>query len=597
MSRVSVGCFFSFIISLIMINSVQAIELVDNRDGTITDTETKTMWQKSDDGVERIWEEAVQYCESLELAGFSDWLLPKVNQLETLIDSGYSPTINPLFIVKPSYYWSSSSSRHSAKSAKYINFYYGNSYAYSKDNTYYAICARDSTAAKAIKRLETSFSYIQGDNSTPLLVSFSTEQQGGVKPFFFEWDFGDDNTSSLADPVHVYIQAGTYRVVLTLSDNQGEVVVTQQDITVPKSMQENANSLENPEVLVDAAKRDHKELADNNQTTTQSIFTQQTILPESNLSQTVQTDAHALGVADKAITNQFTTGEISANDTLDKGDVSVELINDKLITVRYQETLEQAQQEIGRTEALAEKVIIDNSEPVVSSFPASVPPATEGRSQLHIFASAALQPIENKSVGHGLLAYSFVNALNGDADWNKDGKVTAHELKGYLSIAIDNLSASQQKPVISLDGDDYSVCADKGSTFVFSVGVELAQTGVASQEFAARNAEAVRQAIEDKCMHTKTSILIGTRTTRAEILNALKTIHSMITAQDNLIFYFSGDSESVRGRLNLHTSDTVADMSSFTGLFYDDIVSYFQDMKIANVTILLETQSPHSIGQ
>ncbi len=96
----------------------------------------------------------------------------------------------------------------------------------------------------------------------------------------------------------------------------------------------------------------------------------------------------------------------------------------------------------------------------------------------------------------------FVNALNGDADWNKDGELTAYELKGYLSIAIDNLSTGKQNPVISLDGDDFKICADSGSTYVFAVGVDLLSNGNTSQEFAARNAEAVRQAVEGEKIET-----------------------------------------------------------------------------------------------
>lgn len=43
---------------------------VDNGDGTVTDESTGLMWQQADDGVERDWEEACQYCEDLKEAGY-----------------------------------------------------------------------------------------------------------------------------------------------------------------------------------------------------------------------------------------------------------------------------------------------------------------------------------------------------------------------------------------------------------------------------------------------------------------------------------------------------------------------------------------------
>lgn len=44
----------------------------DNGDGTITDNNTGTMWQKTDDSVGRNWTDAVIYCENLSLAGNTD---------------------------------------------------------------------------------------------------------------------------------------------------------------------------------------------------------------------------------------------------------------------------------------------------------------------------------------------------------------------------------------------------------------------------------------------------------------------------------------------------------------------------------------------
>jgi hypothetical protein len=50
---------------------------IDNRDGTVTDTKTKLMWQKGDKGEAVTFAEAKAYCSNLKLGGHADWRLPK----------------------------------------------------------------------------------------------------------------------------------------------------------------------------------------------------------------------------------------------------------------------------------------------------------------------------------------------------------------------------------------------------------------------------------------------------------------------------------------------------------------------------------------
>jgi len=58
---------------------------LDNKDGTITDTQRNLMWQKKDDGKKRTWKEAKLYCENLRLGGFSDWRLPNPGERDEAI--------------------------------------------------------------------------------------------------------------------------------------------------------------------------------------------------------------------------------------------------------------------------------------------------------------------------------------------------------------------------------------------------------------------------------------------------------------------------------------------------------------------------------
>jgi Protein of unknown function (DUF1566) len=64
---------------------VAANRFIDNGDGTITDTQRKIMWQKSDNGKQVTFEEAQEYCKSLRLGNHADWRLPKPEEGDTAV--------------------------------------------------------------------------------------------------------------------------------------------------------------------------------------------------------------------------------------------------------------------------------------------------------------------------------------------------------------------------------------------------------------------------------------------------------------------------------------------------------------------------------
>jgi hypothetical protein len=59
---------------------------VDNNDGTVTDIDTGLIWQQGDAGFPMDWQEALAYCENLDFAGYDDWKLPDVKELESVVD-------------------------------------------------------------------------------------------------------------------------------------------------------------------------------------------------------------------------------------------------------------------------------------------------------------------------------------------------------------------------------------------------------------------------------------------------------------------------------------------------------------------------------
>ncbi|MBF4691978.1 DUF1566 domain-containing protein [Fusibacter sp. Q10-2] len=114
---------------------------IDNGDGTITDLATGLMWQMADDGATRDWEEALSYAENLSLAGYEDWRLPNVKELQSIVDYTKSvqttgtPAIDDLFTLTPikdpngksnfGFYWTSTThqdGKNISSSAAYVAF-------------------------------------------------------------------------------------------------------------------------------------------------------------------------------------------------------------------------------------------------------------------------------------------------------------------------------------------------------------------------------------------------------------------------------------------------------------------------------------------
>ncbi|MGM0438303.1 MAG: DUF1566 domain-containing protein [Bacillota bacterium] len=61
---------------------------VDNGDNTITDRTTNLMWQKGEND-KMSWFDAVRTAQEMELAGYDDWRLPSIKELNTILDLNY----------------------------------------------------------------------------------------------------------------------------------------------------------------------------------------------------------------------------------------------------------------------------------------------------------------------------------------------------------------------------------------------------------------------------------------------------------------------------------------------------------------------------
>ncbi len=97
----------------------------------VTDHLTGLMWLKNPDSTVRDWTTAIAYCEALDgndgRGGYTDWRLPNVNELLSLVDYGQSsnpviPSGSPFINVKSYYYWTSTVRAASTDAAWNVHF-------------------------------------------------------------------------------------------------------------------------------------------------------------------------------------------------------------------------------------------------------------------------------------------------------------------------------------------------------------------------------------------------------------------------------------------------------------------------------------------
>ncbi|CAK8720041.1 MAG: Caspase domain-containing protein [Candidatus Electronema aureum] len=130
-------------------------QYIDYGDGTITDTKSGLMWKRCPEGLFGVnceegkietykWDDVFQRFKNIEYAGYSDWRLPTIAELKTLVycsngvkDKDYGrcnegseePTINQQAFpnTEANYFWSGSPHADNSDLAWYVHFAYGSS--------------------------------------------------------------------------------------------------------------------------------------------------------------------------------------------------------------------------------------------------------------------------------------------------------------------------------------------------------------------------------------------------------------------------------------------------------------------------------------
>jgi len=122
-------------------NSYGQNDFVDQGNGVILDNATGLTWMQADSQTGMDWQSALEYCETMDFSGETDWRLPNIKELQSIVDYTRSPditasaAIDPLFqttsIINEAgqtdypYYWSSTTHVETGgegSTANYISF-------------------------------------------------------------------------------------------------------------------------------------------------------------------------------------------------------------------------------------------------------------------------------------------------------------------------------------------------------------------------------------------------------------------------------------------------------------------------------------------
>ena len=129
--------FFSGIVNYspeIILKSVRAVyhEINDIPDNwivnahTIINKRTGLMWQRETFPSALNWKAALAHCESLTLDNYSDWRLPNIKELLSIVKfSENNPSIFPEFDTMTAFYWSSTTHTKNVKNALGVDFDFG----------------------------------------------------------------------------------------------------------------------------------------------------------------------------------------------------------------------------------------------------------------------------------------------------------------------------------------------------------------------------------------------------------------------------------------------------------------------------------------
>ncbi len=255
-----------------------------NDNTTITDNATGLMWTQDDSGFGLDWPNALAWVSQRNAEGYlghSDWRLPDAKELQSLVDYSRSPdttdsaAIDPLFhttsitneagqVDYPCFWVGTTHARDMAESgtaAAYIafgramgymngrwidvhgagaqrsdpkvgdpaHFPYGRGPQGDAIRIYNFVRLVRTAEAGTPTEVGAGFGYSPTAPLVGQAVAFTDTSTG--EPSAWQWDFGDGASSTEQNPTHVFTEAGTFAISLTVSDGESTDTVS-RDVTV-----------------------------------------------------------------------------------------------------------------------------------------------------------------------------------------------------------------------------------------------------------------------------------------------------------------------------------------------------------------------------
>lgn len=131
---------------VVVYTSAWSAAMQDNGDSTVTDLATGLVWQQKDanaDNDDKSWADATSYCSNLVLGNKSNWRLPNIKELLSIIDYRVNnPAIDDAMFPSTlaEYYWSATSIASRNTDAWIIGFSNGDIVGSVKTISYYVRC-------------------------------------------------------------------------------------------------------------------------------------------------------------------------------------------------------------------------------------------------------------------------------------------------------------------------------------------------------------------------------------------------------------------------------------------------------------------------
>ncbi len=179
---------------------------MDLGNGIVRDNATGLEWQQAEGG-NWTWGSALSYCEGLSLGGYSDWRLPNMNELESIVDNTrVNPAINTAYFpnVYSASYWSSTPYLWDGPPEFCFLFSSGESSTCNKTLSYCVRCVRsgtvvpppsDTTPPTGTITINSGAVYT---NSTAALLTLSCDN--GTGSGCAQMQFKNDNSTSWSTP-------------------------------------------------------------------------------------------------------------------------------------------------------------------------------------------------------------------------------------------------------------------------------------------------------------------------------------------------------------------------------------------------------------